>query len=702
MINVKGIKTQWGLTPKFVGLLLVFAVIPTAIVAFIGYDATRGMEDGVGKRFQDAAKTIADKIDRNLFERYGDVQTFAANDVVARVSNWGDQTETNAISQAMNTYVETYGIYYLTMLVDLGGHLVAVNYQDAQGNPIDVSPLWNKNYKEATWFKALEAEQFTTNMPFTAEGNDVSTGTFIEDLHVDSNVKAVYPDADGLTLGFSAPVHDDEGNVIAYWSNRAKFSLVEEIFQTEYVQLKAAGFPGAELTLLDGVGRIIVDYDPATSGSEAIVHNLENVLMKFNLAEKGVAAAQLAVDGQTGHLNAFDPRKRIWQVAGYTHLQGALGYPGMNWSVLVRVPEDEANAEAVTIQRNIVLAAFACVALIFPAGIFIGRGVIGRLKPVVEVADRAAHGDLTGRVPVTTTDELGQMGRSFNGFLDQLNHMLRETLHVAKVVSEAAEELSVNGTQVSQASQEQANQTTQTASAVEEMSAAANEMARNAQVMAATAQDLSGTAIKGGEVVTNSMRGMKAVAGTMDVSAERINVLGQRSQEIGEIIRVIEDIAGQTNLLALNAAIEAARAGEQGRGFAVVADEVRKLAERTGKATKEIACVIETVQGGTQEAVASMQAGTSEVQTGLTLVNEAGTRLHEIVDGVQQVTNMVQQMAATIEEQTRTTEQIAGGLQTVAGLSQQNEDSIRQVAAASTNLSEMAAELQRTLGNFKL
>lgn len=700
MINLKDKKAEFGLTPKLVALLLVFACIPTMVVAFIGYDATTDMEDGVGTRFEATAISIADKIDRNLFERYGDVQAFASNRIVHERYNWYTKEE-NEITRAMNDYVATYGIYYLTMFVDLEGDLIAVNSKDAQGNIIASQSLFEKNYKNTQWFQSLKAQSYTTQMPFTAKGNDISTGTFIEDVHVDEDVKQAFPGDDGLTIGFSAPVYQD-GSIIGYWSNRAMFSLVEEIVQKEYSLLQTAGYGGAEVTLLDNEGRIIIDFDPSNQGIKGITHDFENVLLKFNLAEKGVEAAQRSVAGETGHLNAFHARKQIWQAAGFTHLQGALGYPGMNWSVLVRVPTEEANFAAAAIQRNIFLAAMACLALIFPAGIVIGRSIIGRLKPVVQVADQAAQGDLTGRVPVTTNDELGQIGTSFNRFLDQLNSMLGQTANAAHSVAAAAEELSVNGSQVADASKEQSTQSTHTASAVEEMSATANEMARNAQVMASTAQNLTGTAEKGGEVVANSIKGMQTVAQTMDSSAEQINQLGQQSQQIGEIIRVIEDIADQTNLLALNAAIEAARAGEQGRGFAVVADEVRKLAERTGKATKEIAGVIETVLSGTNEAVASMQAGTSEVQAGMDLVNEAGARLSEIVDGVRQVTDMVQQMATTIEEQTQTTEQIAGGVQAVAGLSQQNEGSVQQVASASTDLSSLATEMQNTLSSFKL
>ncbi len=691
-----------GLTPKVVGLLLVFGVIPMGVVAFIGFRATANIEAGAGQRFQIVSENIADKIDRSLFERYGDVQAFASNRILHERYAWYNQDEVeNEIIQTMNTYIKKYGLYSLSIFVDKEGDVIAVNSRDANANTIPSEQLYKKNYASAPWFQALQQEQYTTQMPFSAPGNDTSTGTFVEDVHVDEDVKAVYPEESGLTIGFSAPVYQG-GDVIGYWTNRAKFGLVGEIVQQTYEELNRAGLEGAELTVIDHQGRVILDYDPLKQGTEEVGYDLENVILKLNLAEKGVVMAQEAIAGKSGFMNSLHARKHIMQTGGYTHLKGALGFPGMNWAVLVRVPNTEAIADAVAIQREIWLAVLICLGGILPIGILIGRAVVRQVLPIVEIAAKASRGDLTGRVPVTSTDELGQMGSAFNTFLDNLNAMIGQTAQVAHTVAAAAEELSVNGTHVSQASREQASQSTQVASAVEEMSATANEMTRNAQVMAQTSKELSGTAMKGGEVVANSMRGMEAVARTMQVSADRIQDLGQRSQEIGEIIRVIEDIADQTNLLALNAAIEAARAGEQGRGFAVVADEVRKLAERTGKATKEIAGVIETVQAGTKEAVTSMEAGTTEVQVGMDLVNEAGARLNEIVDGVQRVTTMVQQLAGSIDEQTQATEQIAGGIQTVAGLSQQNEGSVEQVVAATSDLSRMAAQLQGDLARFQL
>jgi len=690
------------LTPKLVGLLLLFGVTPMAVVAYIGFSATGDIEASAGQRFQLVSENIADTIDRSLFERYGDVQAFASNGIVQERYNWyASDPQSNEITQAMNKYMGMNGIYYLMMFVDTEGDVVAVNSQDSNGNAIDSAFLYKQNFKNSSWFLALQAEQYTTTMPFTAPGNDKSTGTFIEDLHVDEEVKVVYPGDDGLTLGFSAPVYQS-GQVIGYWTNRAKFSLVEEIVQRAYQALLRSGMAGAELTLLDSQGSVLVDYDPSQQGTEDIVHDFNQVIMKTNLVEQGVAMAQEAVSGNSGFMESLHARKQILQIGGYAHFKGALGYPGMNWSVLARVPSEVAALEARAIQRDIWLAVLVCLGAIIPIGLLIGKAVVRQLKPVADVAKQASEGDLTARVPVTTQDEIGEMGQAFNIFLDNLNVMLGQTAQVAHTVAAAAEELSVNGAEVAQASREQSSQSTQVASSVEEMSATANEMARNAKVMASTAKELNGTAVKGGEVVTNSMRGMEAVASTMQVSASRIQALGQQSQQIGEIIRVIEDIADQTNLLALNAAIEAARAGEQGRGFAVVADEVRKLAERTGKATKEIAAVIETVLTGTKEAVTSMESGTSEVQTGMTLVNEAGSRLTEIVTGVQKVSEMVQQLAGSIDEQTQATEQIASGIQSVAGLSQQNESSVGQVVGATTDLSKLASQLQDNLQRFRL
>jgi hypothetical protein len=300
----------------------------------------------------------------------------------------------------MNQYVKTYGIYFLTIMVDTSGKVVAVNSKDSNGREINTRTLYGKSFASSPWFQALSRGDFTTRMEFTAPGNDVSTGTYIEDLHIDNDVKSVYSGADGMALGFSAPVYRD-GKVVGYWTNRTKFSLVEEIFQQTYRELKEGGYPGSELTLLDRAGTILVDYDPKTRGTTDVVRDLANVIMKFNLAQKGVVAAQAAVAGRTGYEYAFHARKKITQAAGFTHLKGSLGYPGMNWSVLVRVPEDEAAPWLASIQKQFIGVAVIIAAICVAIGIFTSRRVVGNIQPVVRIAGKASSGDLTDRVHVS-------------------------------------------------------------------------------------------------------------------------------------------------------------------------------------------------------------------------------------------------------------------------------------------------------------
>ena len=374
----------------------------------------------------------------------------------------------------------------------------------------------------------------------------------------------------------------------------------------------------------------------------------------------------------------------------------------MHWSVLVQIPEEEALRQIGAITKKTLWEMFLGLLIVIPIGIVMGRKVISRLKPFWAVAGKAAEGDLTHRVAITTQDELGQMGEALNHLLDQLNGMLLQTQKVAHSLSQSSDQLSVVGNQVVQVSQAQLQQATEVAASVEEVAATAGDMARNTQGLASTATEVNESAVRGGEIVTSSIQGMESVSCRMQDSANRIQSLGQRSQEIGDIIGVIEDIAEQTNLLALNAAIEAARAGDQGRGFAVVADEVRKLAERTGKATKEIATVIESVQKGTHEAVHSMEAGTQEAHSGMALAQEAGIRLTEIVNGVQRVVGMIQHFAESTQQQSDVSGQLSSSVHQVAQLSRESEGHVQGVATATQHFAGLAADLQASLSQFTL
>jgi len=262
----------WGLGTKLSILLCGFGLVPIIAIGWMSWLTGQDLEAKAGKQFQATAVAIADKIDRNLFERYGDIQAFALNTAVQRTTQWYDLTEYSALAPVMDQYVKTYGIYYLTLFVDTKGQLAAVNYHDSQGKPINYQFLFEKDFSQTAWFQALEKKEFTTSMPFSSLENQGATGTYIEDVHIDEDVKQAYPGDSGLTIGFSAPVYDPNGTVIGYWSNRAKFSMVEEIIGDAYRNLKSNGYSSAEITLLNSHGQVIVDYDPTTHNQEAARH----------------------------------------------------------------------------------------------------------------------------------------------------------------------------------------------------------------------------------------------------------------------------------------------------------------------------------------------------------------------------------------------------------------------------------------------
>ncbi|GJL57186.1 MAG: hypothetical protein NPIRA03_00430 [Nitrospirales bacterium] len=661
-----------GIATKLVVLFAIFGIVPMAAVGYLGSSATGEMESAAGLRVQAVAETIGDKIDRNLFERYGDPQSFGLNRIVGERYHWYSK-ENNAIASAMNQYVATSGIYYLTILVDPVGDVMAVNSKDAKGNPIDTTAIYSKKYTDAPWFKAVEAKAFTTRQPFTAPGNDTATGTYIEDVHIDEDVKSVYSGDDGLTLGFSAPVYVD-GDLIGYWSNRVKFSLVEEIVQTAYQELNGAGWPGSEISLLGEKGQVLVDYDPSNQGTKDMTHDFEKTLFTLNLAETGVESAKFAVAGKTGYQLALHDRKNIWQMVGYTHLKGALGYPGMNWSVLVRVPKAEATAAAIAFNRNLTMTAIICLVLILVVGLWVGRRGAKNLVHISEVAQRAADGDLSRRVTVTSNDELGSMGKAMNAMLDNLGKVVSEVRQAAEHVSSASGEITQGNEDLSQRTSAQAGALQQTSASMEEMTSTIKQNADNAKQANQLAVAAREVAEKGGAVTD------KAV-----VAMDEIN---KSSKKIADIINVIDEIAFQTNLLALNAAVEAARAGEQGRGFAVVASEVRNLAQRSASAAKEIKALInESVQ---------------KVGDGSELVNRSGQTLVEIVNSVKRVTDIISEISAASQEQAAGIDQVNKAVMQMDQGTQQNAALVEEATSASQSMKQQAAELLNQVAFFKL
>ncbi|MBP9120037.1 MAG: MCP four helix bundle domain-containing protein [Ignavibacterium sp.] len=327
------------------------------------------------------------------------------------------------------------------------------------------------------------------------------------------------------------------------------------------------------------------------------------------------------------------------------------------------------------------------------------------VKPVAEgskVLGTMALGDLTPRVTGNYQGDHQILKNSINKMGESVSKILNQVKEAVQATASAANEISSSTEQMAAGAQEQSAQATEVAGAVEEMTKTIFETTKNTEQATQASKNAGKVAKEGGHVVEETIIGMNRIAEVVRKSAETVEDLGKSSDQIGEIVQVIDDIADQTNLLALNAAIEAARAGEQGRGFAVVADEVRKLAERTTKATKEIATMIKQIQKDTSGAVESMKQGTKEVEVGKRLAEKAGSSLHEIIQGAEQVVDIVSMVAAASEQQSTASEQISKNIESISSVTQQSASGIQQIAHASEDLNRLTLNLQEIVAQFKI
>ncbi len=317
------------------------------------------------------------------------------------------------------------------------------------------------------------------------------------------------------------------------------------------------------------------------------------------------------------------------------------------------------------------------------------------------IVSQIARGDLTLRGAVTN-DALGNVVDSVNYMLDNLVKVLERVRKDAIEVSSSANEILIASEEMSTGAVQQDQEITNTSSAVEELTVSMKQVSNNAEASAEAARRALDAAEQGNRAVRDTLEGMQRIRSSVSATAKKIKSLGDRSLEISEIINVINAITEQTNLLALNAAIEAARAGEAGRGFAVVADEVRKLAEHSRTATKDIAALIKAIQAETNEAVVVMEEGTKEVEVGARLADQAGRALEAISSVVRQSAELVQEISLASKQQVRGTEGVANAMQIISNITRQTSQGARQTARTVENMVKLSEQLNEALSQFRV
>ena len=373
--------------------------------------------------------------------------------------------------------------------------------------------------------------------------------------------------------------------------------------------------------------------------------------------------------------------------------------------VQLKVAKEEYD-KADTLYHRMRAAAVAAIliggALAFVVGMAITRSITRPLKDAASTANQLAAGDLTVELRASGNDETGQLMSAMQNMIANLRTMMSKIADISAGIASASNQLHSTSEQIATGAEEVAAQAGTVATASEEMSATSTDIARSCTMAADASQKSTEAANAGATVVHETITGMDSIARRVRETSVTVEALGARSEQIGNIVGTIEDIADQTNLLALNAAIEAARAGEQGRGFAVVADEVRALAERTTRATREIGEMIKSIQLETKAAVRAMEEGVHEAEMGAVTSQKSGEALQDILQRIGEVALQVSQIATAAEQQTATTTEVTSNVHQITEVVHDTARGAEETASAAALLAGQAQELQQLIQHFKL
>ncbi|QGZ32457.1 methyl-accepting chemotaxis protein [Stutzerimonas stutzeri] len=380
------------------------------------------------------------------------------------------------------------------------------------------------------------------------------------------------------------------------------------------------------------------------------------------------------------------------------------GLPSVRWYVGIAVEKDKAFAALSSFRTTALLATVLAVAFIL---MLLGMLIRVLMRPLTEMGQAmeniaAGEGDLTRRLNVESNDEFGTLATAFNRFVERIHGSIRDVSSATEQVNEVARRVLTASNASMLNSDEQASRTNSVAAAINQLGAAAQEIARNAADASQQASGASHQAEDGRKVVEQNIDAMKQLSSNISASCEQIEALNSQTVGIGQILDVIKGISEQTNLLALNAAIEAARAGEAGRGFAVVADEVRSLAHRTQTSAQEIHGMIEKLQVGARDSVTTMTESQRQSEASVGIANRAGERLGSVTRSIGEIDAMNQSVATATEEQTSVIESLNMDITEINTLNQEGVENLQSTLRACSDLEQQATRLKQLVGSFRI
>ena len=601
---------------------------------------------------------------------------------------YNDWLQRNAIRDDLNNYLNEMGeVTAGNIQTWLNGRILLI--ENAAQN-ISINP------EPANVASLLEQKTLTSTFMATYLGDATGHFTIRPDTKMpegfDPRVRPWYKGAEGSSTSTLTEPYIDA----------ATGQLIISIATASKKAGQSVGVVGGDLSLqslidtlaardFDGMGYVFL----VSADGKILVHPDKALVMKslkdaFPQDTPRISGdfSEVTVDGKT-RIVTFAPIK---------------GLPSVNWYIGLSVDKDQAFAMLSEFRTSAVIATVIAVAIILALLGMLIRILIQPLHVMTRAMEDIAdgEGDLTKRLTIVNNDEFGVLGTAFNRFVERIHGSIREVSSATGQVNEVALRVVAASNSSMYNSDQQASRTSSVAAAINQLGAAAQEIARNAAQASNQASDARGLAEDGQQVVDRSIKAMNQLSSMLSASSSNIESLNSKTVNIGQILEVITSISQQTNLLALNAAIEAARAGEAGRGFAVVADEVRNLAHRTQESAQQVQTMIEELQVGARESVSTMSESQRHSQDSVEIANLAGERLNSVTQRIGEIDGMNQSVATATEEQTAVVESINVDITEINTLNQEGVENLHATLRACSDLEQQASRLTQLVGSFRI